>query len=315
MLKKISNQKRGQLNISFAWLFAIIVGATILVLVIFGTTRVIKTGGQEQQIVGAKGLSVLLNPLETGFESAVSTPLSTNVETRIYANCNEFGNFGEQRISLSEFSFNKWQTPSSEISFESKYIFSNSPYVEGKNFYLFSKPFEFPFKVADLIYLTSSEDKYCFENAPENIKKEIEQIKQPNLIVDCSGKEDYIRVCFNGGSKCDIEVNYQAKSVKKSGNSVYFESDSLMYATIFSNKEIYECQVQRLLKRTEELSLLYQEKGLLLIKEGCQKDLTEELMDFRTEITRIDSSSKLSNVESLIENIDDKNKKLDCSLW
>ena len=43
------DNKKGQLNISFGWLFAIIVGATILVLVIFGVTKIVKTSQQEQQ--------------------------------------------------------------------------------------------------------------------------------------------------------------------------------------------------------------------------------------------------------------------------
>ena len=75
--------KRGDLNISFGWLFAIIVGAVILVLAIYGATKVIKTGQQEGQAVSAKELGILLNPLETGFESASSTHLSLKTETRI----------------------------------------------------------------------------------------------------------------------------------------------------------------------------------------------------------------------------------------
>ena len=74
--------------------FCNIVGAVILILTIFGATKVIKTGTQEQQVVGAKELGILLNPLETGFESATSTPLSVPVETRIYNGCDNFGNFG-----------------------------------------------------------------------------------------------------------------------------------------------------------------------------------------------------------------------------
>src|SRR3989344_2803023 len=57
-------------------------------------------------------------------------------------------------------------------------------------FYIFSKPFEFPFKVSDLIYLTSENEKYCFDNAPENIAEEILQLNQGNLAANCSKVDD-----------------------------------------------------------------------------------------------------------------------------
>ena len=103
--------KKGDLNLSFGWLFAIIVGAVILILAIYGATKVIKTGQSEEQAVGAKELGILLNPLETGFESAISTPLVLRVETRIFNTCSVSGNFGKQGIQTSEFSFKKWSSP------------------------------------------------------------------------------------------------------------------------------------------------------------------------------------------------------------
>lgn len=306
--------QKAQLNISFAWLFAIIVGATILVLAIFGTTRVIQTGTQEQTVVGARELGILFNPLETGFESAVSTPLNVNVETRIHNSCNEFGTFGDQEIRLSEFSFNEWSPPSAPASFENKYIFSKRR-VEGQNFYIFSKPFEFPFKVTDLIYLTSSNEKYCFDKSPEHIGKELSQIGQVNLAPNCEDKEGFIKVCFEGGFDCDINVNYDSKSVEKTEGKVYFEEDALMYAAIFSDNDVYECQVKRLLKRTKELGLLYQEKNFLLLERGCKRDLGTDLNLFLNDLEDIDSSSKLSRISNLVEDLEDKNNNLDCELW
>jgi hypothetical protein len=41
-------------------------------------------------------------------------------------------------------------------------------------FYVFSTPFEMPFKIADLIYITSTKDKYCFISPPEDIEEELE---------------------------------------------------------------------------------------------------------------------------------------------
>src|SRR3989344_8337910 len=191
-------KKRGQLNLSFGWLFAIIIGASILSLTIFGISKLVKNSNQEQQIIGAKELGIILNPLETSFESASSTPLKTSIETRIKNSCELFGNFGEQGISLSEFSFNKWEPYGTEIKFENKYIFSKE-IVEGENFYIFSKPFEFPFKVSNLFYLTSTNEKYCFNEAPKEIEEEIIKLGQINLQANCSttNKEEITKICFS----------------------------------------------------------------------------------------------------------------------
>ncbi len=207
--------------------------------------------------------------------------------------------------------------PCVDVRFENKYLFSNST-VEGKKFYIFSKPFEFPFKVADLIYLTSAEEKYCFDSGslPEEIKKEITQIGQANLAPNCTGPEykDYIKVCFNG-QLCDINVNYDSyrKTVKKRGQGeVDFVGDALMYAAIFSDNDTYECQVQRLLMRTKELANLYKEKAALM---ACDSYLGEDLNQLINQLENIKSSSALQGINSIVENIYYKNDNSGCKLW
>ncbi len=305
--------KKGQLNISFGWLFAIIVGAVILVLAIYGATKVIKTGQQEGQAVSAKELGILLNPLETGFESASSTPLSLRTETRIFNTCSLSGNFGKQGIQTSEFSFNEWTLPGVESNFENKYIFSNNP-AEGKKFYIFSKPFEFPFKVSDVIYLTSENEKYCFEDAPEDIEDEISQLVQTNLVLDCKDKPDYIKVCFSSGTNCDINVNYNAKYVQKGQDKIYFEEDALMYAAIFSSPEIYKCQVQRLMKRTKSLAEIYLEKELIVSQKNCDSALAGDLNLLISSLEKSKDYKIIDSVSGLVENIKDKNDYNEC-LW
>ena len=306
--------KKGDLNISFGWLFAIIVGATILVLAIYGATKVIKTGQQEGQAVGAKELGILLNPLETGFESAISTPLSLRVETRIFNKCSPSGNFGKQGIQTSEFSFNKWTLPGVESSFENKYIFSNK-IVEGKKFYIFSKPFEFPFKVSDLVYFTSENEKYCFDDAPEDIEEEILQLNQANLAANCTKIDSQtIKVCFKSAN-CDINVDYNSKYVQKGENKFYFEEDSLMYAAIFSDKEIYECQVERLMKRTKQLAELYKEKDLLMSQRNCKSDLAVDLDLLISNLENAQDYEIIKNVAYLIDGIKNKNEYTECKLW
>ena len=154
--------KKGFLQISFAWLFAIIVGAFILFLAIYAVTKIINTEGKVQTAKTSQEIGILLNPLETGFEDVRSTSISFPTETRIYNKCDVYGNFGKQRIQIEQKSFNKWVKTDIEATFQNKYIFSEI-YTEGKKFYLFSKPFEFPFKVTDLIIITSASDEYCMK--------------------------------------------------------------------------------------------------------------------------------------------------------
>ena len=214
---KISNKKGFQ--ISFGWLFAIIVGGFIISLAIYASVKLVKT---EQAIFNAekgKEFEILTNVLETGFESSKTTSLSISLETRIKNNCQapkEFEPFGIQGIQLAQKNFDRWSEIGTEIKFRNRYIFSED-ITEGKTFYLFSKSFEFPFEVSDSIYLTSSRKTYCFKGLREsvreekNIKNEISNLNQENLFVgSCPSLS--INICFGGSSSnCDIIVNLGQK--------------------------------------------------------------------------------------------------------
>ena len=299
--------KKGAFEISFAWLFAIIVGAFILFLAIFASVRLIDIGQEETSARTSTEIGILLNPLETGFESARSASFTMPVESRIFGSCDLEGNFGRQLISVSQKSLNKWTETDLEVQFLNKYIF-NEEFVEGRNFFVFSKPFDFPFKVADLIYLTSSQQKYCFVSPPEDIEREVENLNQENLVIgNCS--IDSIKVCFESDSDCNIEVDYVGKSVSKGSGTMYFESDALMYAAIFSEKDIYECQVSRLMKKVGQLSDLYQDKISITSREGCDSNLASDMALLSSRVDQVESSANLGvSLNALVESIDDKNK-------
>ncbi len=303
-------RKKGYLQISFAWLFAIIAGVFILFLAIYATTKFM---GAEQTTLDAKRgkeIGILLNPLETSFETAKVTFFSMPVETRIYNKCNNYGMFGRQIIQISQRSFNKWTETNIDVGFSNKYIFSEKN-VEGKKFYVFSKPFDFPFKITDLIYMTSSLKEYCFINPPEDIKDEISGLKQKNLFLeDCP--DDSIKVCFDL-SGCDINVNYNMGYVEKDGERMYFEGDSLMYASIFTDPEVYECQLKRLMKRTGHLALLYKDKAAFVSRKGCYSNLN--LLALNNFANSLENSQDIGSMVNLVEDIKDKNDLADCKLW
>jgi len=310
--------KKAYLQISFSWLFAIIVGAFILFLAIYASTKMISNNKYQLDVETAKNIEVLLNPLETGYESATVTSMSLPRETRIYNKCENYTQFGSQTISVSQKSLNRWSETSDGSSISNKYIFSTNP-VEGKKFYLFAKPFEFPFKTGDVIYLTSASDFYCFKDADEEIENEISRLKENNpglnigVFPNCS--KESINVCFGTGS-CEINVDYFDKEVRKNSKKMYFESDALMYAAIFSEVENYECQVQRLMQRTAQLAELYKEKENIISNQGCEKRLSSDLTNLISLTEKLDSSADLKGIWDLAENIQLKNERAQqCRLW
>lgn len=310
-MEKRQKNQRGYLQISFAWIFAIIAGVFILFLAIFAVTKFM---GQEQTAVDAQTgteIGILLNPLETGFETGKTTSFTLPVETRISNRCNNNGNFGRQIIQLSQKSFNKWTETGMDVGFSNKYIFSNG-IIEGKKFYVFSKPFEFPFKVSDLIYITSSEKSYCFIDPPVRIEKELSNLNQKNLFLD-ECPDNSLRVCFEGGESCDIKINQNNKFVEKRGEIMYFETDALMYAAIFADREIYECQLERLMQRTEQLASIYDNKASLISNQGCSLEIN--LFALRTAAGGFSDSWSLAYIKGIAEDLDDRNDFGVCQLW
>lgn len=300
------------LEMQFAWLFAMIVGAVILFLTIFAVIRITQTENIAVDAATAKEIGVLLNPLETGFESAKTTSLILPKETRIYNNCTTEEHFGKQIIWLSQKSFNKWTETDIKVGFLNKYIFSER-YAEGKKFFIFSKPFEFPFKVSDLIYITSSEKKYCFENPNDEISEELENLNQENIfIANCP--DESIMVCFSGN--CEIKVNLADKYVEKNNERMYFSDNSLMYAAIFSEPEIYECQLRRLMQRGENLALLYANKADIVSSQGCNTNLKNDLSGLSDRLNGVEISADLDpSLIRSVQDINDENEISNCRLW
>jgi len=299
---------RGELQISFGWLFAIIAGISILFLAIFISTKIIKTEQGEADTTTAKKLDVLLNPLETSFESGKTTTIALSSETKIYNKCEDIGNFGKQLIQISQKSFGEYSDTGIDVSFPNKYIFSDEV-VEGKKFYLTSKPFNYPFKVSDLIFLTSKE--YCFVDAPEEIENEISDFQENIKVENCS--DESVKICFMEEG-CDVDVYWGRQYVQKGDEKLYF-SENLLYAAIFSDKDIYECQVKRLMKRTEELASLYLDKSVFVANKGCYSNLEIELISLKESAKNFDISENFDSIDYLADSLNQKNKMSECKLW
>lgn len=312
-------KKRGEFN--FVWLFALVAGAAILVLAIYGAIQIGDTQRFGTDTALAKSLSVIIDPLQAGFAEGVSSRIEFRQETRIFNNC-FVGEFGSQEISVATRSGigEEWKPAGGATTVNNKYVFSS--FEEGETFYVFSKSFDFPYKVADLIFMSSKD--YCFISPPEEIEEEIVGLNMENIKVDgvqnCSGTA--IDVCFDIGD-CEIEVvgtcslgcesEFDEGYVLKDGVRNDYVG-SLLYGAIFSEDNLYDCNVQRLLYRTSNVASLFAKKSDLMAARGCDTGLSSSLENFaglslNAEVNDLDSLSLFA------KNLEDENKRRSCELW
>ena len=113
-------------------------------------------------------------------------------------------------------------------------------------------------------------------------------------------------VCFDQLG-CDVSVNTQGRIVSKNGEDVYYEDDGLMLAAIFSDSEIYECQLKRLLKRAGELGAVYSRKAAYLDGSGCSNNLIQDLQAYVLAIDVNGSREFVQQVVPLADDLEERN--------
>jgi hypothetical protein len=321
-------KKRGEFN--FEWIFAMIAGAAILILAIYGAVRFGNTLKYQSDSELSKQLSIILDPLQPGFAEGKSSRVIFNQNTRINNFCESYG-FGSNKVSISTESKGSWGEPGAGTSIINKYIFSSAE--GGKDYVVFSKQFELGFEVSSILVITAQ--KYCFINPPSDIESDIKSINLENFKVNnqiCENSS--IRVCFqsannkiNSGNKCDITIvgtcnscdnEYKYGYVEKGGQRLNY-INTLMYGAIVSDYELYICNVKRLLYRAGELSYLYGEKANLMQSRSCSNDLKVELDSFSSLISSASKSDRLDSslisINQLAEEITSKNNAGECELW
>ncbi|PIN90242.1 hypothetical protein COU57_03990 [Candidatus Pacearchaeota archaeon CG10_big_fil_rev_8_21_14_0_10_32_14] len=307
-------EKRGYLDISFGWMFAIMAGVIILAFAFFMAQKFIGLKNNEIDTASSKELGTLLNPFEIGIESGSSNFIETPSRSRLDFECDDYGNFGSQSISTAHESLGKFSEQSDSVSFQNKYIFSEKE-IEGKKFYLFIMPFDYPYKVADMIIITSEDDEFCFVDPPSEIKSDLRRLSQDNFKInpDCSSKAK--RICFSSDRNCDVVVKYDQGYVVKDGEELYFDGN-LIYGAVFSDKDYYECQIKRLMKRMEQLNTIYEKKAIFLNLRGCQNNMAPDLGTLGISVSTYSSSRSLSQMSMQVKELEVKNGNSGiCGLW
>ena len=135
-------KKRGAIEVQFNWVFVLIVGAMIL---LFFTTAIMR----QKDISEAKIAATILTDLETittGAKVSRSTFQIINVpDTKIKFSCDD---------CLCKFSIGDNSKP-----FRDKVIFAPE-YIKGRQVLAWTQEFSMPFRVSNLLYLTSPQLRY-----------------------------------------------------------------------------------------------------------------------------------------------------------
>ena len=308
-LRKIGDKKG--IAMSFNWIFAILAGGFILFLAIFSAGKFIRTSEQTLYTETAASLISLLDPLETGLASGKAHEIGFKKKSKIFFDCEENLNppFGKQTISFSEKTFgDEYGEKGQRVSIKNKYIFAEDV-VEGDDVYIFSKPFFMPFKITDLVMVTSQDQNYCFYDSPEYIQESLEGLNMKNIIFMNSTSEcEGVDVCF-GASRtvCEVKVledqGYVLK--KSSGKRVYYVGD-MIYAAIFSSPQMYECNVKRIKVKFDELAKIYLDKIEIIKRKDCISNIGGKLSGM---LGGIEDSRGLIGLYILAEDIDSINRQ------
>jgi len=326
--KNLRLSKRGQFN--FVLLFAIVAGSMILLLAIYGAVKAGSGFQKQTEAEIAKSLDIITNPLQAGFADGATSRIMFKRDTRIINSCDSYSKFGENIISVQTKSSigQEWTDNPLEYKIYNKYIFSEMQ--EGKTFYVYSKPFSTGFKVTDLIFMSTQ--SYCFVFPPIEIEEEVRGLNVPNIGLQLEGGnntcvEGAKKVCFGtSGTGCEIVVAGECGETRcnseydfgyitnENGTKTYY-SGSLIYAAIFSNKDVYECNVKRLLYRSSRVADIFSRKVDLMTMRGCSSLLKTDLDKFAITLQNA-STRDLETIYYLSNDLEKKNaREGGCKLW
>ncbi len=312
--------KRGQFD--FVWIFAILAGGAILVLAIYGAMQTGDTLRYEGDTKNALSISILVDPLQAGSADGSFGKILFQQETRIRNVCWVDPGFGKNDISVATKSGvgKEWKDFGEKTYVYNKDIFSKEK-SEGSDYYVFSKSFDFPYKVSDLIFLMDG--TYCFlGDVPDSVVDEVTGLGIENILFEnCSSLDE--RVCFGGGSDCDMIVYglcsggcdspYDHGKVSKEGVEIHYVGN-LMWGAIFSDKDVYECNVGRLMYRTKKIAEIFSGKVDLMDARNCESNMKVDLV-FWTGTVGDASSENLVYLKGVADDMDRKNNLESCGVW
>jgi hypothetical protein len=161
-----------------------------------------------------------------------------------------------------------------------------------------------------------AEEKYCWVNPPSDLEDELEALNPGNIETVVSAEACPVgstSVCFTS-SDCDVDVSVVSQSVTKDGETVFYD-EGLIWAAIFSDADLYECQVRRLGRRGAELALLHVAKSELQTARGCSTNLEGSLMVLADSARGLSGSAGLAGLRIHSDDLKRRNDLLGCGLF
>lgn len=322
--------------LEFGWIFAIIVGAVILFLAFYfiGTT-LFQTDIFKGYAV-EHSFDIILNPFSYfgGLGASAAKNIDLGSKANLSFSCSVQGDFGYNSIQESD----KVQP---RLIYD-KYVIAPK-YIQGRRFQVISKPFVMPWRIVDLIYIIPVDKRYCFVKLPE-IEEDFGEGREGTgmnisvfefisgtgtSILDCSPGS--VTICNNtvsGSSTCDITI-YSDRVIKKNypSQAMYYIKDldgsnALMYAAIFSDPEIYNCTLKRIVKRLNYQVDIYDTKVMALNTRQCSISINSaNLNGLKQKANTILESTgqipltKLNDLKSVAQTLDNLNTQSSCSLF
>jgi len=305
--------------IEFGWIFSIIVGAVVLFLAFYFIGTHMAREGMVKETLEAQNLDAALNPFGyLSIMNATKNPLELSAKSEVEIRCDSSGAIGYD--SIKTIGTGKNAGAGIVRNVYDKYIYADISGIQLKSMEGMAVSLKAPWRIADLIMLWPFGKKYCFtESVPEEIRDEMNRTGIQNIFIEY-GNESCPEESATIGISCsrgyDISICQKENYIEKNGVKLFYYGNSLMYAAVFSEQELYNCNLNRLGKRLALQGSLYEAKAN---NTGCASgnEAFENIISAAGNLAAADSNQKIAVALDSIESASAKIEKIneDCGLY
>lgn len=246
-------QRKG-LEMTFNWIFSIIIGAIILTFFVYFAVQNTDLFGN----LTANRVALELDNAFSGFQTTVvETNLEFNKPIKLEFKCENIADDVRETILIND---------KGKSILRDKIVFAPTN-IEDTKFLLFTSEWKVPYKVANFIFLTSPKEKYKFEYLPENFELPnflglSENGKNVKFITDTNPCSiDSNKIIINYG-KDEYDEYYGWICTPNSSQPYGFYGKAMIYAAIFSDD--FDCLYDLMIKKLNLVSSLYKEKAIII---------------------------------------------------
>lgn len=312
------------------WILVILVGAVII---IFAVVFASKTGVVEQKkqnVVVAEYMDLFFNPFASigaiaeGFGKQVEFDYEVELEFRCVS--------GEERLFVGS---------GNKIAEEKIENFVYAPtQLKLKSMFVFSKPFNLPYRITDLIFTFDASQQFClvYDSKSSEIVADIisdvsgELLEAEQNFISCSDLNcckqlENARIVSFTSRQGDVNIagkggfgeEFEYGEIRfRNGKKSVFIGLPLVEAAVFSDYEIYDCNFRRLMSKVAAMSDIYHGKSVFLGRtQICSYDFfRDDLQKMKGNARSLSSSPSLSIIEPLYttsREFSDRNRDFSCA--